>query len=339
MSRTGKEPRATADRTALPLGLALLTAGLLPSWTLVRFGGESLGNGAPIVVSAALGYLIAMVVYRFQARLTYDGWFWLVLIGAIVSAALGLFLARHTRTWIVLVEVATLTLAPVTVGWTVRRVNRFRSAYVLGLLVLLGCVLARYWTEWPAMIRDLRYLTGDAMANGDYSVFETAGLPALPLGRAYANMMHEMVLYLPGLLTMSAVVQFSVGTLWFFYSTARRSVSTAVTLTFTRWKMPRPVVLVLLAAVFVHLSNDTGARVAADNVLFGLGIFYSVTGLSALEYLFQARRIPVWIRIVVYIVVAVTHLYGLAAMALVGVVDSLFGWRVSAPAKSKESVS
>lgn len=323
----------------MPFGLALLTAGLLPLWTLVRFGSELLGQGVPIVLSAALGYLVAMIVYRFQARLTYDGWFWLVLIAATVSSVLGVLLARHTQAWIVLVEVATLTLAPVTVGWTVRRVNRFRSAYFFGLVVLLGCVLVRYWTEWPAMIRDLRYLTGDAMAKGDNSVFETAGMAALPLGRAYANMMHEMVLYLPGLLTMSAVVQYSVGTLWFFYSTARRSVSTVVALSFTRWKMPRPVVLLLLAAVFVHLSNDAGARVAADNVLFGLGIFYSVTGLSALEYLFQARRIPVWMRIVVYIIVAVTHLYGLAAMALVGVVDSLFGWRVSAPTKSKESVS
>lgn len=320
-----------SDRVPHGTGVALLTAGVLPLYAGIRFGSEALGApAAAIMLLAALGYLLAMMVYRVLARLTFDGRLWIVAVASAASLAIAVVLSRQSSVWMIAVELAVPVLSSVAVGLAAQRAVRFRSAYVLGLIVLIGCLLVRYWSEWPSMIRDLTYMTDEALAHDGAGALDAAGLASVPFGRGYLRMMHRVVPLVPGLLTMSAVVQFSVGTVWFFYGVARRSVSTAVTLSFTRWKMPRPVVLVLLAAALVHLVGSAGPRLIADNVLLGLLIFYSVTGFAALEYVFQARRAPIWIRIVVYIVIALTHLYGLAAIALVGVIDSLFGWRVDA---------
>lgn len=337
MSRTGSESRSTADRAVSGIGRALLSAGALPVYVAIRYGSEYAGAaGVAVVFVAAIGYLLAMVVFATQARLSYDGRTWLAAAAVALSVVTAFGLARSSSPGSIVSEIAILAMAPLIVGLAVRRFARFRSAYVLGLIVLTVCVVVRYWSEWPMIVGDLRFLAGEAMADGDASVLRSAGLPMLPLGQKYFRFVYEAAPFLPGLFTMSVVVQFSIGTLGFFYGVARRSVSSVSTLSFSRWKMPRPVVLVLLSVVLVHMIGSEGARIAADNVLLSLAIFYAVTGFAALDYVFQAKRVSIWIRVCVYIVIGIAHVYGLAAAAIIGIVDSLFGWRVSVPTKSKD---
>ncbi|MBD3404146.1 DUF2232 domain-containing protein [candidate division GN15 bacterium] len=340
MSPTGR----TQDRPGqAPLSLlwVILGAAVLPLYALTTFGVEYGGAGGLVVMlSAAAGYALAIAAYSLVARLAFDGRTPAVLLSIIVAIAIGYALGGSSRLGHTTGTLSIVALAPVATGWVVRRTDRFRAGYLTGLLVLLASVIAFYWSEWPSLVRDMRYLAESALEDPDSSeVLELAGLSGLPYAQTAMRMLHEMAWYLPGALTMSAVVQYSIGSLWFFHSVAKRSVGQRAGISFTRWKMPRPVVLLTLLAVLFHLIGVDGARLAADNVLFGLVIFYGVTGLAAIEFLFEAKRVPVWLRVIVYLGIGAAHVYGLIGAAVIGLVDSLFPWRRGPEWKRKESVS
>jgi hypothetical protein len=97
-------------------------------------------------------------------------------------------------------------------------------------------------------------------------------------------------------------------------------------------------VAVLAGAAAVMVWGSGSVHTVGANALFVLSLFYCVTGIAVMEcWLAQARW---WLRLPVYVILLVTHLYGLALLALIGFVDSLVSLRTERGGEvMKQSVS
>ena len=96
---------------------------------------------------------------------------------------------------------------------------------------------------------------------------------------------------------------------------------------FSRWKVPFSVTPVFLVAAVGRLAGGDIITLVADNVLLVLSIYYCVGGLALLEYGLKRFKMPMFVKIVFYIMLTLSGVLGYVAIVLVGFVDSFADWR------------
>lgn len=341
MSRTGRErlvpsdsddpgPRlSTTGRWLTVVAVPLLGALTILDQTPVH-------SSIVLIIAAAVSYLLAFAVVMAVATLARTG-AWVTLL---LAAVLGIFATvalSHGQTR------GSLALAPVLIpALVVGLVARSRSrsaAFWTGALLLVGIMIARDLAAWQANMA----LLNDAAPLLTRDIAErlrAVGLDGSFTETTWTDRIQTLSWYLPGLLTCSALVPFSVGSLWFFTRTARVTGQSPAG-EFVRWKLPRFTLLIALFAGLGRQLGETTMRQISDNVLLALAVAFAIVGTAGLEYLFRRRAWPIWVRLVVYLILIVTHVYGLLVLIAVGVLDTLLGWRSASGARKagKESVS
>lgn len=309
----------------------------LPLYAVAKFGGEfQAGGGLPSALLLIAAFFLAIAVYASVASVTYAERFWSVIVGAGTAFVISLVMTGEGHLWMLITSWAALLGPPLVVGRLHRLSDSRAGSYQLGLTVLLVFILLYYLPKWPEMVESVRRMADWAIAR-----LQTNFSLGFGSQQQAVDVFFRLAEFLPAAMIMTSILQYSVGTLW-FYERNPHGNTTSVLVMFRHWKMPRWLVVpaVVTAALRVTVPDDT-LRLAADNLLLCLGLFYAAFGLSALEYFMHMRRFPVWLRVIIYVVVLVAHFYGLLVCAVLGLVDSLFGWRKqnAAEAKEKETVS
>jgi len=136
---------------------------------------------------------------------------------------------------------------------------------------------------------------------------------------------------LPALSVLSIIMQFALG-FWLFarWQFIRGKANLRLP-PLVSWRIPFSFTPLILIGVLLRLFGNDWVVISADNLLFVLTLVYSVTGLSLLVFLMQKGGLSIYLKLIIYLVIFLSHIYGLAFMALLGFVDSFFDWRQKYP--------
>ena len=319
-----------------PVGCWLTVVGIVCLGILTTFSETPARSSVVLVVAAAVAYLLAFAVYMATASVAHDGK-WPFLVIAAIAGVTATLLMGDWR-WSASLTLAPVLIAAVAVG-TVSRKHSDAAAFWTGTILLIGVMAARDWGTWIEQ-STLLAKAAPLVARDVVARLSAFGLTGGTTEAIWAGRIGLLSWYLPGLLVCSALVPFSVGSLWLFARVARATGQPSG-YSVLLWKMPRLWLLITLLGVLGHQLGGTTVQQLSDNALFGLAIAFAVVGTVALEYFFRARSVWVWLRAVVYIALVVTHVYGLVTLIAIGLIDTLFGWRRGKEARlaGKESVS
>lgn len=141
----------------------------------------------------------------------------------------------------------------------------------------------------------------------------------------------SFVRLMPSITILAVMMQFSLG-FYFYMRWLKRFGNTSISIpSFLHWKMPFAATPVLLIAVIMRLTGNEMLTLFADNLILILAVYYSITGLSVLEFFMKKFYVSTMGRIIIYFLLMVSHVIGFALLALVGFVDSFYDWRRKYP--------
>ncbi|MGH8015947.1 MAG: DUF2232 domain-containing protein, partial [Candidatus Zixiibacteriota bacterium] len=133
----------------------------------------------------------------------------------------------------------------------------------------------------------------------------------------------------PSLTLLAVIFQFSIG-FWLFVKWLNR-VGKSRFPSFIDWKMPFAVTPLIIIGVLMRLFGNEWMTLVADNLIVILAVFYSIAGIALLEFLMKKFRFGLFSRILIYLLLLVTHFVGFIFLALAGFVDGFFDWRRKYP--------
>lgn len=288
-----------------------------------------LGASFPvIVITQTAGYLLAIYLYFGIARLVCSGRNLPVWIGFILAVVLGYMSSGRTEIWRLVCEWSMLFGTSVVVGAMARRGAESSRMYATGLAIVAMFVVLWIVPQWSDLIRAGELIARDTIGNFRESPVAAAlGNSAVEFERTIESYMITMVRLLPALIGLGAITQFSIGMLTFERSHAVSAGRSSLVETFTKWRIPRAVTIVLAVIVAVRLLTQGTPQVIADNFLAAASPFYCITGLSLLEYYLQLFRFHWALKLVLYLALIPTGITGYFALVLFGLVTSIYEWR------------
>lgn len=89
---------------------------------------------------------------------------------------------------------------------------------------------------------------------------------------------------------------------------------------FTKYKNPEQLIWLLIAAGFAMLADNSMLQLSAANILIVLAALYFIQGVAVSGYFFKRFTVPVFVRGVFYLLIAIQPFMALA-VALLGVFD------------------
>ncbi|MEE8577055.1 MAG: DUF2232 domain-containing protein [candidate division Zixibacteria bacterium] len=330
--RVGTQRAGTQQAGSQRVGLKAILVGIV-AFAAIRYAGEYQTSSTPLIMaSSAIAYLLACYLFMGIAWLQNSSHSRQLVIAIAVATLVGLALAgldnlfEWMTGWMIMVSV------PFLVGRLRSNGVRRSVCYLVGLLGVIALTLIGYGSQWFQMIETLTR-GSEVLAEDLIRQMTTLGLTSVNSESqvtVYAERVTQLARLIPGLMVMNLILQYTIGTLWFFSKQAKLVGERFSFRDFSTWKMPRSIVGLALLSAVAYLWSVDPYLLIGYNLLFCLGLFYSVMGLAALEYFLIAKHCSLWLRIIIYLLVAVSHIYGLLLAASVGLVDSLFtGWRRS----------
>jgi hypothetical protein len=313
---------------------------VLPAMALyVLFGYvlvQRAGNFLLGTLAVAVAYGIAVYLYYGLATLTYRNHGRLVWLSAAATAVLGLFLAGFNQTWTFVNTWLMIVLAGFVTGRMMTAGLGNLKIYLTGLGIIFFFSLVLYVPHWPEMMKAMTTAAHESVANFK-SYMITAGY-SQSLADDYAvkleKMLDMLTRLIPASMIMGTVVQYSIGFLLFFLRVVERGMLKNDLPDFLRWKMPFAFMPVVILTILVRLLGGGTLQLVADNVMLMLAIYYCLTGLSLSEYFIKKLQVSLTVRIVFYILLVFSNLYGFFMMALLGFIDSFKDWRKVTTAES-----
>lgn len=288
------------------------------------------------ILTATIAYGLAVYLYYGLAALTYRGKGRLLWLSALTAAALGLFLTGFNQawtfinSWLMIILVGFITGRRVTAGMGNLKI------YLTGLGIIVFFNLVLYVPQWPEMMKTMTGAAAEAAAN--IKSYMLSGGYDRSLADEYAlnleKMLGMMTRLIPVSMIMGTVVQYSIGFMLFFMRVVERGMLKNELPNFYRWKMPFAFMPVVIVTILVRLLGGEVLQLVADNALLMLAIYYCLTGLALSEYFMNKMKVSLTVRIVFYIFLILSNLYGFFIMALLGFIDSFKDWRKVTVAES-----
>ena len=84
--------------------------------------------------------------------------------------------------------------------------------------------------------------------------------------------------------------------------------------------------ILLIGAGMRFLGTDTITQIG-DNVLVFLAVFYSISGLSLIEYYLKKLKLPPFVKFSFYLLLFITQLIGFFVAVFAGFIDSFKDFR------------
>jgi len=288
------------------------------------------------ILTVTIAYGLAVYLYYGLAALTYRGKGRLLWLSALAAATLGLFLTGFNQAWTFVNTWLMIVLAGYVTGRMVTAGLGNLKIYLAGLGIIVFFNLVLFVPLWPEMMETMTSATTEAVAN--FKSYMLAGGYDRSLADEYAfnleKMLGMMTRLIPVSMIMGAVVQYSIGFMLFFMNVVEKGLFKNELPNFYRWKMPFAFMPVVIVTILMRLLGGDTLQLVADNALVMLAIYYCLTGLALSEYFLKKMKVSLTVRIVFYIFLILSNLYGFFIMALLGFIDSFKDWRKVTAAES-----
>lgn len=281
------------------------------------------------VAASALLFIISIGLYLQLAAIVFETERWRRLVTIETVLALLLLLGSAVVRPIALRPLLALFVPASLVGLAARAERRDSTTFWIGLAGLVFIMIGFNIGKWPEQVRVIReaapWIAGDVV--GKVQAYGISVDHAETMIAAWTDRIRMAGWLLPGMMTMSALIPYGVGSLWFLSRRATLEGRPTPIRRFTDWSISRWWLLPTVIAAGLHFTSSETVRLIGDNVLFGLAIVFAIVGTSALESFLRARNVPVWGRVIAYAIIAFAHLYGLLLLIAAGLIDTIIGVR------------
>lgn len=292
----------------------------VPLWTA-----SFLLSTASITVAYGLGiYLI-----RGIAIAAVDGRVVLIIVAGVIMAVVG-GAASHPRQLLMMeANWGAIVTAGLLTGRLALAEKSQLKLYLWGLAVVLAGGIIMWAPQWTMIMQSFSDSTGEVATRAREMLMASGYNEEMAddTVRRMRNMMDVVIRLIPTGTVMNIVAQFSVGFLWFLYRGVPSKAAVGELKPFRLWKAPFGLTPVLIVAILALQFGGETLELAAVNVLAALSIFYCVTGLALLEHLMTRLKVPLWFKVLFYIMLTLSGLIGYFGAALLGFIDSFADWR------------
>jgi hypothetical protein len=308
----------------------------LAAFPIAQFG---LPEWSDNFLLASLGVLVAYVLsiylYRAVAARAVVGGLRIIIPVAAVTAVIGAQIGPREMYMMSMINCAMIPLAAGLVGYRARTDNGALRLYLLGAAVTALGGIAMFGPIWSGFMEIFRALGRENVETLEQTLV-TMGYhadAAEEYGRQFQDVLDGVVRFIPAATVMSLVTQYTVGFLWFMMRTHSPDTPPLKLEPFTRWKVPFRLTPILVVVIVGRLLGGETITLVADNLLLVLSIYYCVGGLALIEGVLTRFKMPMFVKIMFYIMLTLTGVMGYVATVLLGFIDSFADWRkVSAPA-------
>ncbi|MBW1670789.1 MAG: DUF2232 domain-containing protein [Deltaproteobacteria bacterium] len=164
---------------------------------------------------------------------------------------------------------------------------------------------------------------------------KSSGIYPLELENWFRQFKEVIIRFLPGLLGSIFVITSLSNILVPKIYLAERLKNEAFAPVFTQWKLPEPLIWVIITAGALAFWGKGIFNVCGENALLVLSSIYFLQGLAIVAFYFEKLKVPAFIRWIIYILLCIQW-YGLILVVIIGVSDVWFALRARVPA-AKES--
>lgn len=338
MSRIVKELQAEKPQTPAPLRQYEAAAKIvvLVMFLYVLFGQilASRTNNLLIgVIAAAITYFLSVYLYYGVAVLSYRNKNRFLWLSGLVLAVIGLVVNNFDSAWNFLITWVMILLAGSVTGYMTYAGYRSLKIYLTGLAIILFFTLVLYLPYWPGMMKMMADTTVKMVADFRTTLLAGGFERSLVEDSAFnmQKMLDILTRLIPASMIMGVIVQYSIGFLMFFARIKEINTDRDKPVPFYFWKMPFGFMPVVIVAILLRLMGGDTLKLIADNILLILAVYYCLTGLALGEYYINKFKVSLTVRILYYILLILSNLYGFLMMVLLGFIDSFKDWR-KAPA-------
>jgi uncharacterized protein YybS (DUF2232 family) len=301
------------SRTVILSSTIFLTA-LAAYWSLIP------GIGFLLEIYLIWGIIVA----------TIERHHWLIIGAAIFAIILGAIPGiAVTPMMFLLPNLVKIILPAMVIGFLLNRGMKATLVFWVGVgctafvVTIIYLQTVEFWSKIIEVAHQQSLIwVKSTLESAGYST-ETMESTIDSLSRAKSTLQH----LLPGLLVLTGIGQIFVSMVlveWYF---TRRDSYFPGFGRFIYWKMPEKLLYLWVVAILIRLIWDGPAQMVADNALLIFVSFYSVTGLSLIDYGLRKLRLPKLIRIIFYLGLFFMQIPGLIAAAAAGLFDSYFDFR------------
>lgn len=277
-----------------------------------------------IPVTAIL-YLLSIYLFYVIARLALQKRTYLIWVTAFLGYIIGYFGGGLNGVWGMLMDWSMLLFGGMIIGrLALKDVNSFRI-YVIGASVVALFFLGYYLPQAELFAKSLDTMFAEMTKT--YQSFGGTSAEKADLMAGMEKMMELGRRLQPSLLMLDAIVRFSIGFILFAIMQLRANPSKPFIKPFTEWRMPFVFTFILIGAVMLRLINNPLTVQLADNILLILFLYYSVCGLSLIEFYIVKFKISLFMKILFYLMFFLTQIFGLIAAVLLGFIDSFADFR------------
>ncbi len=249
-----------------------------------------------------------------------------------VAAASGIFASMtcpDDQRVMMLANLGMIVVAAMVIGRRATIEQSQFKLYLLGLAVVIAgslLMLAPFWSELLHRADQARVEAAESLR----SYFSTLGYSQDVIETTmsrFDSMARWVTRLMPVATVMNLVTQYSIGFLWFLWRGVPDGAIVGRLRPFNLWKMPFALTPVVIVTILVKLIGGEIFALVADNVLAALSVFYCVTGLSLTEHFLSRIRLPLFSRILFYVMLTFSGLIGYLAVVMLGLIDSYADWR------------
>jgi len=299
-------------------------------FTLLEFGIKGVDFPAAMIFGiSSINYFLVLVLYVGIAMLAYKGHTWLLWGSGIAVYVFGYMFTGLDFVWTMFSEWSMILFGGFLIGRLTLKEEKQLKVFMLGMAAVLLFAMAMYLPLFTVITEEFSKASS-AMIESAQLTLPTAGYSAEETATIITSLQKSLSFterVMPSLLLLSSVLQYSIGYLAFIFLLYKRENLSSVMTRFTEWKMPYYAAVFLLAGVaFRFFGNETISRVG-DNLLVFLAIFYSICGLSLLEFYLKKMKFSPFIKFGFYLLLFITQLIGFFVAVFVGFLDSFKEFR------------
>lgn len=280
-----------------------------------------------------LNLAAVVMMYYGISRIAYLRRYAVLSVFAIIAIAAGAVLTRDVTIASMAAGWAAVLLTSVLCGTLVSRQQSLPKVFALALIILTVFASVQLYPLWSQMLLSAPEMA-DALTSDIKDTLAVGGYTAEQIdnaSRQFKSFYAAFARILPSFSIMAAMLQFTVG-FWLFVKWLNRSGSQYLRpVDFVKWQMPFAVSPLLVTAILLRLFGNELPVMIADNMMLILAVFYSVAGITLVEFFMKKLRFAFFSRFLVYLLFLLTHVVGLAFLALLGFADSFFDWRRKYP--------
>lgn len=292
------------------------------------FGLSPMTAEVPIIYAlllATLLYMAPFIIFYGIILMSFNRRTWLLWGSILATVIVGHLSGGMANVWTTLTVWSMFLFGGVIAGRM--NLSHFAQSRIYLISAAAVAIFFTAWQlpQWPQMME--MWTKGyQVMVQELGGLFKLFGMTEQQVAESQATHA-QIVRLLPAFMILSALLQFSVAYMLFLINISRQRTGRLKLEPFRNWKMPFTVApLILLAMVGHFFGNDTITMIA-DNILMIFSVYYCLTGLSLIEYLFRRYKLSWLMKTLFYIALVASLAAGYIATVILGFIDSFADWR------------